>query len=81
MPDETFSINIIDPCKEPITFIEATGLLDQEYTITQPAFDYNVATFQIDPSWCPINYFFTITNAVAENAVKFNPGTNTFTFE
>ena len=47
-------------------------LIDQEYTITQPAFTYQIPKFVIEPSWCDIIYSFKITDPIGQYAVVFD---------
>ena len=63
-----FTIVVIDPCDSPVSIIPST-LSDQEYTITQNKFTYQVPVYTSDPSWCEITYSYTITDFAGDAAV------------
>jgi len=69
-----FTITIIDPCDAPVSVI-ASNLVNQEYTITQTAFDYQVPAYAADPVWCAIIYDYTIVSPSGDAALSFDPAT------
>ena len=73
-------MTVIDPCDNPVK-VTKSALTDQEYTITQNIFDYQVPAFTADPSWCKITYSYTITDVTGDDALTFDPVTQTFSFE
>ena len=69
-----FTLTVIDPCDDPVSVSPST-LTDQEYTITQNAFDYQVPVYTADPLWCDISYTYTITDVAGDGALIFDPDT------
>ena len=69
----------MDPCDAPLS-VTPTVLGDQEYTITQPSFDYTFVAFTADPSWCATSYSYSVTQASGDDATAFNDAALTFTF-
>ena len=76
-----FTVIVHDPCDSP-NGVTAAALADQEYTITQNAFSYQVPVYTPDPVWCDVIYSYTITNVAGDAAVTFDPDplVRTFSF-
>ena len=72
-------LTIIDPCDEPVAVIPSS-LTDQEYTITQAAFDYEIPAYTADPLWCSITYTYTISAIEGDAIVTLDEATPKFTF-
>lgn len=54
----SFRIKLNDPCDPPQ--ITANKPNDQEYTLTDTAFDYTAPEFNVNPSFCKVDYETTI---------------------
>ena len=74
-----FTVLVIDPCDIPVS-LTASTLTDQEYTITQDLFTYQVPVYTVDPAWCAITYTYIITDPAGDAAVLFDDSTQIFTF-
>ena len=75
-----FTMTVIDPCDAPVS-VTASVLTNQEYTITQTTFDYQVPVYTADPLWCEIIYTYGITDISGDAALTFDPLTQIFSFE
>ena len=75
-----FTVTVIDPCDEPIR-VTPSALVDQEYTITQNLFEYQIPVYTADPLWCVITYTYTITDTAGDEALTFVQDSRTFSFE
>ena len=74
-----FVVELLDPCDDPVS-VTPSGLTDQEYTITQGAFDYVVPVYTADPLWCAIEYSYTISDTLGNSALTFDGSSRAFTF-
>ena len=84
--DKLFTINIIDPCKDPSSLLAPDSLMDyiQVYTIGQPAvqFQFDAFTVTASPAACAVSYNYEMGDPEGQPVVsKFNQETRTFTFE
>ena len=73
-------MTVTDPCGAPAS-LTPSAPLDQEYTITQTTFDYQVPAFTVEPDWCAIAYSYTISDPAGNAAFTFDAATLKFSFE
>ena len=71
-----FTITVSDPCDDA-TILNPTAQTDQEYTLSDVAFDYVILPFTATPAFCEISYS-SIATSVAQLAFGF--AIDTFTF-
>ena len=64
-------MTIIDPCDAPVSLVPSTPT-DQEYTITQNKFSYQVPAFDADPVWCAITYSYQIFDIAGDASLTFD---------
>ena len=75
-----FTITVIDPCDAPVG-ITSYELVDQEYTVTQTLFAYQIPPFVANPLWCDITYSYSVTDVAGDAAITFDTVTQTFMFD
>ena len=80
--DGAFTVTIPDPCAEPKELPTTSQVFrDQEYTVTQRAFDYAIDEFTFAPAdFCDITYSYSISYATGDKAVSFEETSRVFTF-
>ena len=73
MSDNSFTIQIIDPCLDPSFTVTAGSIPDQTYILTDTALEVDLTSvFTSTISWCPRTYSFSSDNSEVDVAIAID---------
>ena len=81
MSDNSFTIEIIDPCLDPSFTVMAGSIEDQTYILTDTALEVDLTSvFTTTISWCPRIYSFSSDNSEVDVAIVIDASNDPATF-